>query len=550
MFRRLRLALDRRVTVSNLLDELVRRGSGSRVFSIEREFVTLDGVHEPVQRVTDMHREVCALGRFLVEDAGLRPGGRVGIWRTNDTRCLRWFLAVIRAGGIAVPLNPLLSLPEARRISGHCGLDVLVTDRAHFEERIGSRDQLPVPTWIQSDDEPGTLDGFLRVPSGQLGRPALAAAPVGQDAPVAIFHTSGTEGTPKAAMLSSRALLAGRLMAVFLSMVLGDRDRALVALPWSHIMAVSAALYGLMAGVAGYCRSRFDAEDAIDTIARNGITTVVGVPAMLAQIVNARPDPARLASVRVWLSSSDHLPPAVRARLLEYGALVRLPGGRRVEPLLLDAYGMVELGGIAMIGIHSRLIPGGGNWQAPVPPFRVTTLFESGDRAPRGQVAECAVKGPGLTTGYWKDPATTERLITPDGWLRTGDLGIRNLCGFIRLVGRSKDVIKCGGYSVFASDVEDVDGGASRRGARRGARHAPSRERGGPDRRRRTARGCRRGRGRPDRVVTGQAGRLQVSSSNPRAARRHDAGGRHAEGPQGRAPGATARARLTPRPTS
>ena len=117
---------------------------------------------------------------------------------------------------------------------------------------------------------------------------------------------------------------------------------------------------------------------------------------------------------------------------------------------------MVELGGIAMIGIHSRLIPGGGRWYLPVPPFRVKTFLESGARARCGQVGECVVKGPGLTTGYWKDPATTERLIVPDGWLRTGDLGIRNAFGFIRLVGRSKDVIKCGGYSVFASDVEDV----------------------------------------------------------------------------------------------
>jgi acyl-CoA synthetase (AMP-forming)/AMP-acid ligase II len=91
-----------------------------------------------------------------------------------------------------------------------------------------------------------------------------------------------------------------------------------------------------------------------------------------------------------------------------------------------------------------------------VPPHRVTTLLESGERAPRGQVGECAVKGPGLTAGYWKDRLTTERLFTPDGWLRTGDLGIRNACGCIHLVGRCKDVIKCGGYSVFASDVEDV----------------------------------------------------------------------------------------------
>ena len=455
MFRRLHLALDRRVTVSNLLDELARRGR-NRIVTIDEGFVTLDGAREPVQRIADLHREVCALGRFLIEDAGLRPGGLVGIWRTNDTRCLGWFLAVIRAGGIAVPLNPLLSLPEARRIVAHCGLDVLVTDRTVFEERIGSRDQLPVPAWIQSDDESETLDGLTRVPAGQLGRPPLAAARTDRDAPVAIFHTSGTEGTPKAAMLSSRALLGGRLMAAFLSLVLGERDRALVALPWSHIMAISTALYGIMAGVPGHCRSRFDADDAVEAIARHRITTIVGVPAMLAQIVNARPDPAKLASVRVWLSASDHLPHAVRARLLEYGALARLPGGRRVEPLLLDAYGMVELGGIAMIGIQSRFIPGRGDWHVPVPPHRVTTLLEGGGRAPRGQVGECAVKGPGLTTGYWKEPSTIARLITPDGWLRTGDLGVRNVCGLIRLVGRSKDVIKCGGYSVFANDVEDV----------------------------------------------------------------------------------------------
>jgi hypothetical protein len=76
------------VTASNLLDERLRR-RGDRVFSIQEDFVTLDGVHEPAQRLTDMHREVCAIGRFLVEDAGLRPGGLVGLWRANDTRCLR-----------------------------------------------------------------------------------------------------------------------------------------------------------------------------------------------------------------------------------------------------------------------------------------------------------------------------------------------------------------------------------------------------------------------------------------------------------------------------
>lgn len=455
MIRRLRLALDRRVTVANLLDELVKVGD-NRVVAIEDGFVGLDGVSQPVQSAADMHREACALGRFLVEDAGLRPGGLVGIWRTNDTRCLRWFFAVVRAGGIAVPLNPLLSLAEARRIVEHCGLTALVTDRAVFEERIGSCDALPVPVRIQSDHQPGTLDGFLRVQPERLDDTPLPPADLAPDQPVAIFHTSGTEGAPKGTTLSSRALLGGRAMAAFLAVLLGRNDRALIALPWSHIMATSAALYGLLAGVPGYCFGRFEVRSAIEAIERHRLTAVIGVPAMLAQLVNARPDPGSLASVRVWLSSSDHLPEGVRERLLQYGALFRLPGGGRVEPLLLDAYGMAELGGIATLGVQSRLVPGRGRWCVPVPPFRVTTRLENGDRAPIGQVGECLVKGPGVTSGYWKDPAASQRLLTRDGWLRTGDLAVRNVFGFIRVVGRSKDVIKSGGYSVFASDLEDV----------------------------------------------------------------------------------------------
>lgn len=455
MFSRLRLALDHTVTVSNLFDELLRR-DGDRIVSREDDFVTLDGRHAPVQRLSDLHQEVGALARFLVEDAKLRPGGLVAIWRTNDTRCFRWFLAVIRAGGIAVPLNPLLSLPEGRRIVEHCGVEILVTDTAVFERSIGGRERLPVSVWIQSDQAATTLDGFLRVSPERLHQPVCAPATVDPDAPIAIFHTSGTQGVPKGATLSNRALLAGRSTAALVSPFLGKGDLALIALPWSHIMAVSTALYGMMAGVAGYCLARFDADHVIEAIARHRITALVGVPTMLAKLVHAEPPPEKLASIRLWLSASDYLPRAIGERLLAYGALARLPGGRRVRPLLLDAYGMVELGGIAMIGIHSRLVPGGGDFHIPVPPYRVRIHDEHGRVAARGQVGECVVKGPGLTSGYWKDPGTSAALTNSDGWLHTGDLGVRNLLGMIRLVGRSKDVIKCGGYSVYAGDLEQV----------------------------------------------------------------------------------------------
>lgn len=128
-------------------------------------------------------------------------------------------------------------------------------------------------------------------------------------------------------------------------LILGPRDLALIALPWSHIMAVSITLYGLMAGIRGCFLDHFDVESALNVVERFGITAVVGVPAMFARLVNSNPVPARLRTVRAWLSASDHLPSEVRQRLRHFGALIRLPGGRRIPPVFLNGYGMVELGG-------------------------------------------------------------------------------------------------------------------------------------------------------------------------------------------------------------
>ena len=118
-------------------------------------------------------------------------------------------------------------------------------------------------------------------------------------------------------------------------------------------MGVSIALYGLMAGIRGCFLDRFDVDSALDMIEQYGVTSVVGVPTMFAKLVNSNPDPARLASVRLWLSASDNLPSEARHRLRNFGALVRLPGGHRIPPVLLNGYGMVELGGLAMMGIET-----------------------------------------------------------------------------------------------------------------------------------------------------------------------------------------------------
>lgn len=443
---RFRRPLDRFVTASNLVDELLRR-HGDCLVSRGGDFTTLDGRTSPDQNLSDLHAEVCALGSFLIEEAGLQPGQRVAIWRSNSVRCFRWFLAIIRAGGVAVPLNPLLTLSEVRPIVEQCGPSVIVTDSEVLDRYPGARDLLPAAVWIHSGDDGAEPPGMLRVRGEWLGQPPLAPARIEPDATVAIFHTSGTEGRPKSVPLSSRSLLASRVGAALFAPLAGRDALALVALPWSHIMAVSTAIFGLMAGIPACCLDHFDPESVIAAVNRHKITAVVGVPAMLARLVNAQPPRELLASIRLWVSASDHLPPAVRQRLLVYGAWRRL-GRVRIRPVLLNAYGMVEVGGIAMIAFSGLYIA--------VPPRRVRVFRENGEPAARGEVGECAVKGPGLASGYGAGTEGSAGRRGERGWLRTGDLGVRNMFGLIRLVGRSKDVIKCGGYSVYPSEIENV----------------------------------------------------------------------------------------------
>jgi acyl-CoA synthetase (AMP-forming)/AMP-acid ligase II len=447
IFKSFQLSRDRNVTVANLVDELYRR-NGDYEVSIEES---------APYRLSELHSEICSKDTFLRQTVALGPGQPVAIYRTNDRRCLRWFLAIIRAGGIAVPLNPMLSLAEVRRILATSGTDILVTDKAVFERNIGQRNALNVRIWIQSDDEPETLEGFLRAPnSGANAGAPFSPTAIDPAATVAIFHTSGTSGFPKGAALSSRALLGGRASTVMARLFLSHRDLALIALPWSHIMAVSITLYGLMAGIRGCFLDRFDVEPALELIERHGVTSVVGVPAMFARLVNSNPEPARLSSVRLWLSASDNLPSDVRQRLRQFGALVRLPGGRRIPPVLINGYGMVELGGLAMMGIETSLFPGNGDLCFPVPPFRIRVADENDRPVRAGMTGECQIRRRGLTPHYWKDKVNDQDLITADGWLRTGDLATRNRLGMIRLVGRIKDVIKSGGYSVYVRELEEA----------------------------------------------------------------------------------------------
>jgi long-chain acyl-CoA synthetase len=130
--------------------------------------------------------------------------------------------------------------------------------------------------------------------------------------------------------------------------------------------------------------------------------------------------------VRLWLSASDNLPAEVRQSLRTFGALMRLPFGHRLPPVLLNGYGMVELGGLAVRGVDLSFLPGTGDMCFPVPPFKIRVADENGRTVANGVTGECQIFRRGLSPHYWKDKKKDETLLTSDGWLRTGDLAKRN----------------------------------------------------------------------------------------------------------------------------
>jgi long-chain acyl-CoA synthetase len=455
MLRRLRLARDKRLTLATLPDELLPI-LGDREVSYHDDLIGLNGRPEPMQRYRGLYHEINAIARFLVEEVGVRRGELVAIYKTNDVRCFRYFLGIIRAGAVAVPLNPMLQHAEVDKLLARCGAKALVTDTALFNGKIGSKDALPVERWIQADHGTPRLDGFHRISPDYLDAGPVTPADIDPRDTVAIFHTSGTTGFPKGAMLSSRALLGGLAIAAIYSPFAGRRDLALIALPWAHIMTVSTAIYGLVAGVRGRFMTHFDAEKAIAAIDHYKVSVFIGVPTMFTRLLDADPPKEKLDSIRIWICASDHLPIGARRRLRRYGGLFRLFGRCAARPLFMNAYGMVELGGMALFSVDAPFLPGRAELCMPVPPYRVRIEDERGRTARWGRVGECLIKGPGVTSGYWNDDEATRSALTPDGWLRTGDLARRAPGGLVQFVGRKKDLIKCGGYSIFAREIEEA----------------------------------------------------------------------------------------------
>lgn len=411
---RIALVSSRDLTLGTLLHRLARVHGGRRL--VTQAGGGLDLTYDAAARQVD---------RWAGAVAGLaEPGDRVVIATPNGYEQLLLSLAVSRAGALAVPVNAQMRADEADHVVTDSGATLVLRSAGDLGE------------------------------SAPLGR-AVDADP---DAVAALFYTSGTTGKPKGVELSHRSLV-GSLGATAAWPAGLRRDEAVFGLPIAHIMGFSMTLGMATAGIPVYFLAKFHPVAVLDAIEQRRATLFCGVPAMYRMLLEAGADQRDLSSVRVWMSGADAMPPDLAARFKRFGATATLPFvGAVGEAAFAEGYGMVETGG----GVAAKFSPPnltmglGDSVGVALPGYRFRVVGEDGSLVGPGQVGELQLQGPGVLKGYHGAPEATAAALTDDGWLRTGDLARKGSGRLIMFAGRQKDVIKHGGYSVYAVEIEQV----------------------------------------------------------------------------------------------
>jgi malonyl-CoA/methylmalonyl-CoA synthetase len=329
-------------------------------------------------------------------------------------------VACLRAGLVVVPTNTAYVSRELAHIVGDAHPKAAVIDD---EARATSLREA-------AGDDLLILDPSVELPDHELAD----IDSVGADELALLVYTSGTTGAPKGAMLTHRNLLSAS-EALRRAWRWQADDRLVLSLPLFHIHGLGVGLHGtLLAGASALLRPRFDVADVARVVADEGATLFFGVPTMYSRLA-ASADVAALGSLRLCVSGSAPLPADL------HGA-IEAGSGQRV----LERYGMSE----TMMNLSN---PYDGDRRPGTVGFALPGVEV---RLADGESGEILVRGPNVFQGYWERAAATAEAFDPDGWFHTGDLAERGTDGYVRILGRAKELIITGGFNVYPAEVEDV----------------------------------------------------------------------------------------------
>jgi fatty-acyl-CoA synthase len=371
-------------------------------------------------------------------DGGVCHGDRVGFLGLNQPAFLETMFAASRSGAIFVPLNFRLTGPELAFIIGDAGIHTLVVDGMHRPLVDEVRAELPIRRLLSAEDDlPRLLAGH---------EPIAAGEPLTEDEVAVIMYTSGTTGRPKGAMLTHGNVWWNNANAMHLFDVL-ERDVTLVVAPLFHIGGLNVTtLLALQKGAEVVLHRTFDPGACLEDIARYGVTTMFGVPAIF-QFMSLHPGfaDADLTTLRSLVCGGAPVPEP----------LLKLYNGRGIP--IQQGYGLTETSpSVTFLGPDDGIAKLGSAGKPPL--FTDVRLVGDDGRVVRDPMVrgEVCVRGPNVMKGYWNRPDATTAAIDPEGWFHTGDVGYLDDDGFLFIVDRVKDMVITGGENVYPAEVESV----------------------------------------------------------------------------------------------
>jgi fatty-acyl-CoA synthase len=415
-------------------------------------------VHQDIRwTYRQLDGEVNRVARGLLA-RGLNAGDRIGIWAPNVVEWVLLQFATAKLGLILVNINPAYRAQELAYALRQSGCRTLVAARrfktSDYVRMLGEvRDGCPELTDVIFLDEPGQAADWARlladgaaVPQAQV---AARMASLKPDDPINIQYTSGTTGMPKGATLSHRNILnnawfSGR------AMQFTPRDRMCIPVPFYHCagMVVGNLLSVVHGATMVIPAASFDPAATLAAIARERCTASMCVPTMHIAML-AHPDFAKtdVSSLRTGTVGGSPCPLEVMKRLVTDFHM----------PEVTIVYGMTETSPVSTQGAIDDPIDKRVGSVGRVHPHVEIRIADpaTGETVERGVPGEFQTRGYSVMLGYWNDPQRTREAITPDGWMRTGDLAAMDQEGYVNIVGRIKDMIIRGGENIYPREIEE-----------------------------------------------------------------------------------------------